>query len=256
LIPINVAASASVYASSKRRRAIVNVSDIMTRDVITVTAESTIEAAARLMIEHRVSGLPVVDEDGAVIGIVTEGDLLHRAETGTERRHSRWLELLVGPGRLAQEYVRTHARKVGEIMTYQVVSAAPEASLAEVVMLMEQNNVKRLPVIDNGRLVGIVSRANLVAALAGLLTEGRVTDTSDAEIRRRILAVIEQQPWGPLASVEVTVEAGIVELHGTILDERERVALRVAAESTPGVKAVRDHLVWVEPLSGTVIPGG
>jgi CBS domain-containing protein len=246
--------SARAYASPEAQETSVKVSDIMTREVVTVTPETTLEAAVRLMVERRVSGLPVVDGAGAVVGVVTEGDLLRRVETGTERRHSRWVELLVSPGRLAEEYVRAHARKIGEIMTEKVVAVAPDTPLADVVSLMETNNIKRLPVVDDGRLVGIVSRANLVAALAGLLGEGRVVETGDAEIHRRILAIIDQQPWGPRASVEVTVADGVVELHGTVLDERERVALRVAAENLPGVKAVRDHLVWVEPLSGTVIP--
>src|SRR5580704_8408939 len=162
--------SARAYASPEAREASVKVSDIMTREVITVTAETTLEAAVRLMVERRVSGLPVVDG-------VTEGDLLRRVETGTEKHHSRWAELLVSPGRLAAEYVRAHARKIGEIMTEKVVAVAPDTPLVDVVSLMETNNIKRLPVVDDGRLVGIVSRANLVAALAGLLGEGRLVDT-------------------------------------------------------------------------------
>jgi len=233
-----------------------NVADVMTHSVISVTPETTIADAAGLMLEHRISGLPVVDKGGAVVGVVTEGDLLHRTETGTERRHSRWLEFLISPGRLAEDYSRANARNVGEVMSAEVVAVTPGDSLAEVVRLMERHHIKRLPVIEGGRLLGIVSRANLVRALVQNLAEPPVGKAagSDAEIRERIMAEIAKQPWGPRASIEVRVEAGTVELYGSITDERERTALQVLAENAPGVKAVRDHIVWVEPMSGMVIP--
>jgi CBS domain-containing protein len=240
-----------------------NVADVMTRPVISVTPETTIAETAQLLLQHRISGLPVVGPDGAVVGMVTEGDLLRRIETGTQRRHARWLEFLIAPGRLAQEYTDANARKVGEVMTEDVVSVAPGDALPEVVRLMERHHIKRLPVIEAGRLVGIVSRANLVQALLHNLAEppgkppgmpGGDETTDDAEIRERILAEIAKQPWGPRASVDVRVKTGIVELYGTITDERERSALRVLAGNLPGVKAVRDNLVWVEPVSGLVIP--
>lgn len=240
-----------------------NAADVMTQPVISVTPETTIVEMAQLLLQHRISGLPVVGPDGAVVGMVTEGDLLRRIETGTQRRHSRWLEFLISPGRLAQEYTDANARKVGEVMTEDVISVAPGDSLLEVVQLMEQHRVKRLPVIDAERLVGIVSRADLVQALLHNLAEpagippampGGDETTADAEIRERILAEIAKQPWGRRAGIDVRVKTGTVELYGTITDERERAALRVLAENLPGVKAVRDNLVWVEPLSGVVIP--
>jgi CBS-domain-containing membrane protein len=232
-----------------------NAADVMTQKVISVTPETTIAEAARLLLQHRISGLPVIDPDGAVVGVVTEGDLLRRTETGTERRHAHWLEFLMSPGRLAKEYAHANARKVGEVMSADVVAVAPTESLAEVVRLMERRNIKRLPVIEAGRLVGIVSRANLVRALLDDLSKPMGKEvTGDAEIRERIMAEIAKQPWGPRASVDVRVEAGIAELHGAITDERERTALRVLAEKSPGVTAVRDNLVWVEPVSGLVIP--
>jgi CBS domain-containing protein len=232
------------------------VADVMTRTVISVTPETTIADAAGLLLKHRISGLPVVDPEGAVVGIVTEGDLLRRSETGTERRHARWLEFLITPGRLAREYANANARKVGEVMSADIVAVRPRDSLAEVVRLMERHHVKRLPVIERNRLVGIVSRANLVRALLDDLSkpaEGKAP-VGDAKIRERILAEIAKQPWGPRASVDVRVEGGVAELYGSITDERERTALRVLAENSPGVKAVRDHLIWVEPISGLVIP--
>lgn len=235
-----------------------NSADIMTQPVITVTPQTKIAEAARLMLQHRISGLPVVDDRDRVVGIVTEGDLLRRSELGTERQRPRWVELLIGPGRLARHYVDAHARTVGEVMTENVMSVTPQELLPEIVRLMEKRHVKRVPVIDGGRLVGIVSRANLVRALVHTLTRTAAADAasphSDSEIRDRILAEISNEPWGPRFSVDVTVEDGVAELHGSITDERERTALRVVAENVPGVKAVRDRLVWVEPLSGFVVP--
>ena len=233
-----------------------SVADVMTKNVISVTSETTIADAARLLLQHRISGLPVLDPEGAVVGIVTEGDLLRRTETGTERRHARWLEFLISPGRLAREYANANARKVGEVMSGEVVTVTPQDSLTEVVRLMEHHHVKRLPVIEAGRLVGIISRANLVRALLDDLSKpaGDGASVGDAQISAHILAAIAKQPWGPRASVDVRVKAGVAELYGSITDERERTALQVLAENTPGVIAVRDHLVWVEPMSGIVIP--
>jgi len=237
------------------REAAMKVAEIMTQPVITVMPETTIAEAARLMLQHRVSGLPVLDAAGQVVGVVSEGDLLRRAETGTERRRSRWLEFLIAPGRLATEYAHVHGRKVGEVMTESVVSAAPDDPLAEVIGKMERRQIKRVPVIDSGRLVGIVSRADLVRALLrNLPRSASEVAVPDQEIRDGILAEIAKQPWGPRASVDVRVEDGVVELRGSIIDDRERAALRVLAENAPGVKAVRDRLMWVEPLSGFVIP--
>jgi CBS domain-containing protein len=228
--------------------------DLMTSFVVTVTPEATIEYAAQLMLQHRISGLPVTDSDGAVLGIVTESDLLRRAETGTDKRHARWVSLLIGPGRLAQEYVHTHGRKVGEVMTERVFSVTPETPLADLVALMETRHVKRVPVVDQGRLVGIVSRADVMAALVGLLSEKPAGAATDTEIRNQILAEIDRQPWGPRGSVDVIVANGVVVLKGAIPDERERAALCVAAENVPGVKAVHDRLVWIDSVSGIVIP--
>ncbi len=232
-----------------------NVADVMTQPVISVTAEATIAEAARRMLENHISGLPVVDPNGAVVGIVTEGDLLRRAETGTDRLHSRWFELLIAPGRLARDYVHSHARKVGEVMSRDVASVAPEDTLAKVVELMESRRIKRLPVVEDGRLIGIVSRANLMQALLDRLPPLVAGEAKgDAEIRQHILAEIAKEPWGPRASVDVVVKDGVVNLYGSITDDRERTALQVLVENTPGVKEVRDNLVWIEPVSGFVIP--
>jgi CBS-domain-containing membrane protein len=235
------------------RRSMMNASDVMTREVVSVRLDASIGNAIRLMLDHRISGLPVVDSDGKVIGILTEGDLLRRAETGTERQRPRWLELLLGPGRLANEYVRTHGRKVGEIMTEDVVSLSEDTPLVEIVRLMEGHRVKRLPVLRGDALVGIVTRADLVRTLAQLIEKEPTSASDDDEIRECVLAELEKTAWAPRAGVAVVVTDGIVELYGAITNEKEREALRVAAENVHGVKGVRDRLVWVEPVSGTVI---
>jgi CBS domain-containing protein len=228
--------------------------DLMTSFVVTVRPDATIDYAAQLMLQYRISGLPVTDSDGAVLGIVTESDLLRRAETGTEKRHTRWVSFLIGPGRLAQEYVRTHGRKVGEVMTERMFTVTSQTPLADLVALMETKHVKRVPVMDQGRLVGIVSRADVMAALVGLLSEKPAGAATDAEIRDQILAEIDRQPWGPREGLDVIVTNGVAVLKGMIPDEREREALRVVAENVPGVKAVHDRLVWVDSVSGIVIP--
>ena len=234
-----------------------NVAEIMSRNPLRVSPQTTIIDAAQLMLRHRISGLPVTDEDGAMLGIVTEGDLLRRAEIGTERRRARWLAFLLGPGRLAEDYVDANARKVGELMTSDLATVSPADNLAEVVRLMEKRHVKRVPVVADGKLVGIVSRADLVRALLDKLTRNTLPQgpdiVSDQAISDRIREILNREPWGPRFSVDVIVEDGTVELHGTVTDERERAAVTVAAENVPGVKAVHDHLVWVEPTSGIVI---
>jgi CBS domain-containing protein len=234
-----------------------NASDIMTRKLISVMPDTTIVEAARLMLKHHVSGLPVTDGSGAIVGIITEGDLLHRAETGTERRHPRWLDLILGPGHQAHDYADSHARKVGEVMTTDIAWVSPEEPLEGVVEAMDKRRIKRVPVIENCRLVGIVSRADLVRALVQRLSreeKAAAKTISDTNIHKTILAIIEKEPWAPRYSVDVTVKNGVVELRGAITDERARAALTVAAENVPGVKQVRNHLAWVEPNSGLVIP--
>jgi CBS domain-containing protein len=225
----------------------------MTRQIVSVPPEASIADATRAMLEHGISGLPVVDADGRVAGIITEGDLLRRAETGTQRKRSRWIEMLVGPGKLANEYVQTHGRRVAEVMTPDVASVTEDTPLADIVDLMERRRVKRVPVLRDERIVGIVSRANLLRALAGVAAEIAPGGKSDPDIRAQLLAELDRQPWGPRGSIDIGVRNGIVDLWGVILDERARTALRVAAENVPGVTQVRDHLVWVEPHSGIVI---
>ncbi len=224
------------------------VRDVMTRNIISVNTDDTVLRAAQLMLQNRISGLPVVDAQGALVGVVTEGDFLRRDEIGTQRRRPKWLEFLVGPGRLAGEYVRTSGRKVAEIMSADPVTVGEDDTLDTVVELMERRRIKRLPVLRDGQLVGIVSRANLLQALASLARERESPAGDDAAIRERILAVLGKESWAP--RINVVVNNGVAELWGTVTDERERYGVVVAAENVAGVIKVRDHLVWVEPMSG------
>lgn len=223
----------------------------MARPVVSVTPETPVADAARLMLSHRVSGLPVLDRSGGLVGIISEGDLLHRAETGTERHRPRWLEFFSGSGRLARDYAEAHARKVAEVMSETVVTIGPETPLDEIVRLMERRRVKRLPVIEDGRIVGIVSRSDLVRAfLENLSLSDPAVLVPDSEIRDRIKAEIARQPWARHASIEVHVVRGEVELRGTVTEKRARAALQVIAENTAGVRRVRHRLVWKDGLSG------
>ena len=228
------------------------VKDVMTRNVICVAASERVLKAAQLMLQNRISGLPVVDKEGELVGVVTEGDFLRRGELGTQRRRPKWLEFIVGPGRLAEEYAHASGRKVEEIMTPDPCSIGEDDSLEKVVDVMERRRIKRLPVMRGGRMVGIVSRANLLHALASFARDSQAPAGGDAAIRDNILAALAKQPWAP--HVNVVVKNGVGELWGGILDERERRGLIVAAENVAGVKEVHDHLVWVEPMSGMAIP--
>lgn len=224
------------------------VKDVMTANVICVGAEEPVLKAVRLMLENRISGLPVIDKVGELVGIVTEGDFLRRSELGTQRQRPKWLEFIVGPGKLAEEFTRSSGRKVEQIMTSDPRTIGEDDSLETVVETMERHHVKRLPVTRGGRVVGIISRANLMHALASLTRDIPAPAAGDAAIREQILAAIGKQDWAP--RINVIVNGGVAELHGVITDDRERAGLIVAAENVPGCKRVHDHLVWVEPMSG------
>lgn len=225
--------------------------DVMSRDVVTVTPDDTVVQAARLMLQRKFSGLPVVDANGSLVGMVTEGDLLRRTETGTVRRRPRWLEFVAGPGRLAAEYTHSAGKFVSEVMTHDVLAVSEDAALAEVVDLMERNRIKRVPVTKGDRLVGIITRQNLVRALVGI-SQARPQANDDDTIRDRILAALKEQPWAPLM-FNVVVTNGNVKLLGTIFDGRQRDAIRVLVENVPGVKHIEDELAWIEPIGGTII---
>jgi CBS domain-containing protein len=229
------------------------VKDIMSRNVIWVGTDESVLRAVQLMLQNHISGLPVIDMNGELAGIVTEGDFLRRSELGTERHRSRWLELLVGPGKLAAEYVHASGRKIEEVMTRDPYTVSESDTLEKVVELMEQHHIKRLPVTRDGKVVGIVSRANLMREMAHQLRpDMQASAGPDWWIRGEIISALGKQDWAP--DVTIQVRNGIVGLSGVILNENERQAIIVAAENVPGVKEVHDHLVWVEPNSAMAFP--
>lgn len=230
------------------------VADVMTRNVISVTPNTTLSQAIDTMVRSHVSGLPVIAEDGRLAGILTEGDLLRRAELGTQEPRANWFTAFFKAGHLAQTYAQSHGRRVDEIMTPDVVAIAPSERLEEAVRLMEQHDIKRLPVIDNGRVVGLLSRADLVRTLAEFLrTPYEEHPVSDDTIRAAIQAELKAQPWAPIATVRVEVRNGRVELGGAITDESQRSAIRIIAENTPGVRSVLDNISWIEPMTGMIL---
>lgn len=224
--------------------------DVMTQYVTAIGPDDSLSKAIRIMLQNKISGLPVLDAHGLLVGMITEGDLLRRAETATQRRRPRWLEFFTGPGKMADEYVHTHGRKVSDVMTTDPISVGEDTPLEEVVTLMEKQRIKRVPVVRTDKVVGIISRANLLHALARLSGEIKPAEVDDRAIRERILNDLRREPWAPLGTINVIVRNGVVDLWGAITDERERQALVVAAENVPGVKSVHDQLVWVDPMSG------
>jgi CBS domain-containing protein len=227
--------------------------DVMTRNVISVPPDATVADAVELMLGRGISGLLVVDASGMLAGIVTEGDLLRRDELGTQRRRSWWLRLLASPGRQAADFTRAHGRKVADVMTRDVLSVAADAPLTDIVALMEEHRVKRVPVLDGDRVVGVVSRADLLRALSVAARERHETVADDRTIREHILDTLAHETWAPKTTLNVTVVNGVVDLWGTISNDQERRAICVMAENAPGVTKVVDHLVFVEAYTGTVI---
>jgi CBS domain-containing protein len=229
------------------------VRDIMSPRVISVAPDAGILEAIRLMLQNHISGLPVIDASGALIGIVTEGDFLRRGETGTERKRSRWLEFLLGPSRLADEYVHTHSRTVKDVMTPEAITIGEDAGLDEAVEIMERRRIKRLPVVRGGQVVGIISRANLLHALVSLAVTAPPPALTDVAIREELLGQFQKMTWVPAALVDPVVKDGVVELWGTITEEAQREALKVCAQNIPGVRSVVSRLTWIEPMSGMAI---
>ncbi|WP_348627516.1 CBS domain-containing protein [Mesorhizobium sp. M1E.F.Ca.ET.041.01.1.1] len=225
---------------------------IMTTPVISIDASASIAKAADLMLTRKISCLPVT-RDGAMAGIISEGDFLRRQELGTQRVRPRWLEFLAGPGKVADEYVHANGRRVGEVMTTEVVSAPPGTSLAEIVELMARYDIKTVPIVDAGEIVGIVTRSDLLRALLRILPKSSAATADDELIRRTIVAELQQQSWSGGDLIGVTVDKGVVELNGAIFDERQRKAAIVAAENVAGVKKVTDKLFCAGPLSVVLV---
>jgi CBS domain-containing protein len=222
---------------------------IMTKDVITVTPHTTIEDAARIMLRTHISGLPVMDDAGKLVGIVSESDFLRRGEIGTGRKRAKWLQFFLGPGTAASEFVRERGRKVEDVMTPDPVTASEETPLQDLVRLMEKHGIKRLPVVSGKTLRGIVTRSNLLQAVASIAHEIPDPTADDDHIRDRIVRSVNATDWRPIG-FEVAVRNGVVHLHGIITTDAARQATIVAAENIAGVKEVHDHLCFVDTWSG------
>ena len=219
-------------------------SDVMSRGAITATSDMRLRCVLQLMLRNHISGLPVVDEAGTLIGIVTEGDLLRRAELSTETQHS-WLADLFLPAQTAKDYVVSHGRRVGDVMTRKVMTIQSNTPLDAVVQLMEHHRIKRVPVVDHNRLLGMVTRADLLRALANTLPAGPTQTIPDDEVQSQLLAELGKQPWWSKNS-RVAVQDGIVSLRGVVVEEEERKAILVAAENTFGAKTIRDEMICIK----------
>ena len=229
------------------------VRDVMTYGAIGLPETATIAEAAETLLKSRISALLVRDADNALVGVLSEGDLMRRSELGAERKQPRWLEALLSGGRLAKSYAHSHGRKIGEIMTRKLITVAEDAELSVAVDLMLRYGVKRLPVLRGEAVVGIISRSDLLKALVAALpkTNG---GHPDAEIKAAIEAELDRLGWAPKASIRVDAHNGVVTFDGAITDERLRSGLRVIAENTAGVTEVHDHMCWIEPNSGLYLP--
>lgn len=218
--------------------------DVMTTEVVSVTLDTTVQAIARRLLERRISAVPVIDADGSLVGIVSEGDLTRRVESGTERRPSRWLEILASPEEQAREYVKSHGRLARDVMTREVVTVKEDTPLEAVATLLEMHRIKRAPVLRSGKVVGIVSRADL---LHGLVAAKRAPAPSvdDRNLRERVIEAAKAS-GSDLLFVSVVVAGTVVELWGGVPSQAQKAAIRIAAESVAGVSAVENHL-WVYP---------
>jgi CBS-domain-containing membrane protein len=217
--------------------------DVMTSEVITVDENASVAEVAKLLSERGISAVPVVDNETRVIGMVSEGDLLHRAETGTEQRRSWWLEMIASTNQRASDYIKSHSGLVKDVMTRDVISVSDTTTVADIAILLETNRIKRVPVVRDGKLAGIVSRANLVRALAMTIDQPSIsTETDDRTIRAKLLAELKAQKWAEVSPANITVKDGVVHLWSSYYSEQEKRALVIAAENIPGVRRVEDHM--------------
>ncbi len=232
-----------------------NAADVMTGDVVTVRDDTPVLQVVRLLLARGISGVPVVDDKAIVVGILSEGDLLRRAELGTEKTRGSWTEFFTGTATLAEEYVRSHGTLARDIMTREVISVQHDTPLADIADLMEEHGIKRVPVLNGDKLVGIVTRSNLLRAFASLASTKAPTPTDDAAIREALLAELARQPWSRRSENSVVITDGVVHLWGLVTLPEEQRALQLAAESIPGVKAVRNHMIVLSEEPYPLFPG-
>lgn len=219
--------------------------DVMTTPVITAAADATVKELVDLMLKHRISAVPIVDSSGGPLGIVSEGDLIRRSEIGTEQKESWWLWLVGGRMQMTEDFIRAHGSRAADIMSRDVIAVSPDATLADIAATLERRRIKRVPVVENGKIVGIVSRANILRALASASEKAGLEAASadDNDIRTRLMGLLEQQGWADLSRINIVVSDKVVHLWGSVASAQERRALVVAAESVGGVKRVADHTI-------------
>jgi CBS domain-containing protein len=217
--------------------------DVMAIKVITVRPDTPVATIAEVLLANRISAVPVVNDKDVLVGIVSEGDLIHRVEAGTERHRSWWLELLTGKEILAHEFVMSYGRKAADVMTHPVISVQPDTPLGDITALLEKHRIKRVPVASNGKVVGIVSRANLIQALVKLNRANTEASVDDLTLHSDILKQLRSKPWVDPSKISILVNNGSVELWGIVDSETEKNAIRVAVEVTPGVRQVANKLV-------------
>jgi CBS domain-containing protein len=217
--------------------------DVMVSNVITVGVNASIGEVAAILLNNHVSAAPVVDEKGELVGIVSEGDLIRRPEIGTAKRHSWWLELISNKWASATEYIKSHSRKVADVMTRDVITAKPDTPLGDIAAMLERNRIKRVPIVEGGKLVGLVSRGNILQALASATKKlSSLTTASDSELRKKVQSRVAAEPWRP-TMLTVTVQDGTVDLWGLVHSVEEKKAAQLAAETTPGVHAVVNNII-------------
>lgn len=232
-----------------------NAGDVMTTGVITVGADTPVGEIVGLLLRHGISAVPVVDSLGGVVGLVSEGDLLRRAELGTEKRVTGWRAFFTGTARLAGDYVRSHGRVAADIMTRKVVCVGPGTTLDAIAGLMEKHHIRRVPVVQERTLVGIVSRKNLLRALAAIPADAGAAPASDAEIRYALMKELSAQTWSRRADNSVVVTGGVVHLWGLVTSAEESRALELAAGAVAGVREVQNHTVVLSDAPYPVYPG-
>ena len=224
--------------------------DIMTSEVATVRLETSVREIAALMMEKNISGVPVVSDDGTIVGMVSEGDLLHRAEVGTERKHKWWFRLFADSETAALEYVKAHGLSAADVMSRYVISVRDEADLRDVADILDSHRIKRVPVLRDGRLVGIISRRDLVRALSQVQGASADVKVDNAALHRALRDRFRSHSWLNDSYVNVTVHDGVVELWGFVVSADQHRALKVLVEETPGVVRVEDRLTMAGPLRG------